>query len=60
MKNKERIKVFARIENGRTVCICKRDRKRCGRKDCSPEVVERDRFAEWEDTFHRDRYGKSR
>ena len=60
MRDKESIKVFARIENGRTVCICKRDRKRCGRRDCSPEVVERDRFAEWEDTFHRDRYGKSR
>lgn len=60
MKDKERIKVSTRIENGRTVCICKRDRKRCGRRGCSPEVVERDRFAEWEDTFHRDRYGKSR
>ncbi len=60
MKNKERIKVFAKIENGRTVCICKSDRKCCGRQDCSPEIVERDRFAGWEDTFRRDRYGKSR
>lgn len=60
MKDKEQIKVFARVENGRTVCICKRDGKRCKRKGCSPEVVERDRFAEWGDTFRRDRYGKSR
>jgi hypothetical protein len=60
MRDKERIKVFVRIENGRTVCICKRDRKRCKRKGCSPEVVERDRFAGWEGTFCRDRYGKSK
>ncbi len=59
MDEKEKIKVFIRFEKGRTVCICKRDRKRCGRS-CSPEVVERDRFAEWDDTFQRDHYGKSR
>ena len=51
METKEKIKVFI-------VCICKRSRKRCG-KNCSPEVVERDKFAEWERTFHRDRFGKS-
>ncbi len=59
MDEKEKIKVFIRFEKGRTVCICKRDRKGCG-LGCLPEVVERDRFAGWEDTFQQDRYGKSR
>lgn len=58
METKEKIKVFIDFQNGKTVCIYKRSRKRCG-KDCSPEVVERDKFAEWERTFHRDRFGKS-
>ena len=58
METKEKIKVFIDFQNGKTVCICKRSRKRCG-KNCSPEVVERDKFAEWERTFHRDRFGKS-
>lgn len=46
METKEKIKVFIDFQNGKTVCICKRSRKRCG-KNCSPEVVERDKFAEW-------------
>lgn len=57
METKEKIKVFIDFQNGKTVCICKRSRKRCG-KNCSPEVVERDKFTEWERTFHRDRFGK--
>ena len=58
METKEKIKVFTDFQNGKTVCICKRSRKRCGKK-CSTEVVERDKLAEWERTFHRDRFGKS-
>lgn len=42
METKEKIKVFIDFQNGKTVCICKRSRKRCG-KNCSPEVVERDK-----------------
>lgn len=57
METKEKIKVFARIENGKTVCICPREDKRCKRK-CEPDVVERDKFRGWQETFRRNRYGK--
>ncbi len=57
MQEKEKIKVFIDYQDGKTVCICKRDRKRCG-KACQKEVVERDRFAEWQSTMRRNRYGK--
>ena len=60
MENKEKIKVFIEFdEHGNTQCICKRSQhRRCG-KNCSPEVVERDRYYGWEQTFKQDRYGKS-
>lgn len=57
MKEKETINVFIDIEKGKTVCICKRSRRRCGKK-CKPDVVERDKFGGWEATMNRDRFGK--
>lgn len=57
MKEKETIKVFVDIKDGKTVCICKRSKKRCG-KNCQPDVVERDKFRGWESTMKRDRFGK--
>ncbi len=57
METKETIKVYIDVQNGKTVCICKRSKKRC-KKKCEPDVVERDKFAGWESTFRRDRYGK--
>ena len=57
MKTKEKILVYVDIRKGKTVCVCKRSNKKCGKK-CIPEVLERDRFAGWESTFHRDIYGK--
>lgn len=57
MAPKEQIKVFVDVVNGKTVCICKRDAKGCNKR-CEKDVVTRDKFAGWEDTFHRDRYGK--
>ena len=59
MATKELIEVFVNIVDGKTVCICKRDAKGC-KKYCSKDVVTRDKFNGWEDTFHRDRYGKCR
>lgn len=58
MEEKERIKVFIDIQDGKTVCICKRSKRGCG-KNCVPDVVERDKFEGWKSTFRRDRYGKS-
>ncbi|MBQ6052995.1 MAG: hypothetical protein IJQ80_01650 [Clostridia bacterium] len=55
----EYIKVFIDYKDGKTACICKRDHKRC-KKKCTPDVVERDKYRDWEDTFYQDRYGKSK
>lgn len=57
MEEKERIEVFIDIQKGKTVCICRRSKKMCGKK-CEPDVVERDRFVGWESAFHRDKYGR--
>ncbi len=57
MRETESIKVYIDCKDGKTVCICKRDKKRCG-KACQKEIVERDRFAEWQSTMKRNRYGK--
>lgn len=54
----ERIKVYVDYEGGKTVCICRRDNKRCD-KPCTPDVVERDKYRGWKDTFRVDKYGKS-
>lgn len=59
MDDKELIKVFIDFENGKTVCICKRSRRGCGKK-CHPDVVERDKFRGWQETFKQNRYGRSR
>lgn len=55
----EYIKVFIDYKDGKTVCICERKRKGCN-KPCTPDVVERDRYRGWKDTFYQDRYGKSK
>lgn len=57
MEKKEKIRVYIDFRNGKTVCICKRSKKGCD-KNCIPDIVERDKFYGWEDTFHRNRYGK--
>lgn len=57
MREKEKIEVYIDCKDGKTVCICKRSKKRCG-KACQKEVVERDRFAGWKSTMQRNRYGK--
>lgn len=57
MAEKEKIKVYAKIVNGKTVCICHRGCKGCS-DQCTPDVVERDRFEGWTCTFRRNRYGK--
>lgn len=55
----ERIKVYVNYEDGKTVCVCQRDHKRCD-KPCVPDVVERDKYRDWKETFQVDKYGKSK
>ena len=57
METKEKIKVYIDIQDGKTICICKRSNKGCG-KQCEPDVVERDKFAGWKSTFRRNRFGQ--
>lgn len=58
MKTVEKIKVFIKFRNGQTVCICKRSDKRCpAGAECVPDVVERNKFEGWQETFMRDKYG---
>lgn len=57
MKDTENIRVYIDVQNGKTICICKRDKKLCD-KDCEEDTVTRDKFRGWYSTFHRDQYGK--
>ena len=58
MKTKEKIAVFTKIVNGKTICICHAGHKGCGDPFCSRDVVTRDKFAQWEQTMRRDKYGR--
>lgn len=58
MQKREKIKVFIDYQNGQTVCICKRSHKVCN-KHCIPDVVERDKYRGWRQTFNVNKYGKS-
>ena len=55
---KEVLKVFIDWQDGETRCICLRAKKRC-RKKCAKDVVERDLYRGWAETFKQDKYGKS-
>lgn len=56
MKETEKIPVYIRIENGRTVCICHAGMKGCNHP-CEHDLVTRDKFRGWQSTMKRDRYG---
>ena len=59
MEETESIPVYVDIRNGKTVCICHRSRKGCG-KNCEKDSVSRDKFADWKKLMKRDRFGKSK
>jgi len=58
MNETEVLKVFIDWKDGKTRCICLRSKKRC-RKKCSKDIVERDKYRDWEKTFKQDQFGKS-
>lgn len=59
MTDIEKIPVYIRIENGRTVCVCHAEKSRCQKKDvCFRDLVTRDRYRGWRATMKRDRYGQ--
>ncbi len=55
----EYIKVYIDFKDGKTVCICRRENKRCS-KNCTPDVVERDKYRGWEQLCKVDKYGKTK
>ncbi len=57
MVEKEKIKVYIDFQQGKCICICMRCKKGC-EKQCTPDVVTRDRFAGWQTLMRRDRYGR--
>ncbi len=58
MQKREKIKVYIDYQDGQTVCICKRSRKGCN-KNCHKDIVERDKYRGWRQTFNVNKYGKS-
>ena len=57
-ETKEKAKGYIDIQNGKTICVCHYNHKRCS-KHCAVDVLERDKFAGWEKAMRQDRYGKS-
>lgn len=55
----EYIKVYIDYKDGKTVCICKASNKLCN-KNCEKDIVERDKYRGWEDTFRVNKYGKTK
>ena len=53
----EYLKVHIDFKDGKTVCICKASRKGCG-KHCVTDIVERDKYRGWKETFGADKYGR--
>jgi hypothetical protein len=57
MTDTEKIPVYIRIKNGKTICICHAGDKGCDRR-CDRDVVTREIFRGWQNTMKRNRYGQ--
>ena len=57
MEDTEKIPVFLKIINGKTVCVCHAGQKGC-RDHCQRDTVTRDKFDGWKDTLYRNRFGR--
>ena len=57
MEDTEKIPVYLKIINGKTVCICHAKDKGC-KQNCQRDIVSRDKFEGWKNTLYRDRYGR--
>lgn len=58
MQQYEKLKVYIRLEKGQTVCMCLKNNKGCACKECHEDIVVRNRYAGWQSTMKRDRWGK--
>lgn len=57
MEEREKVPVWIRVVNGKTVCVCHRGHKGC-KKPCEKDVLTRDKFAGWQGVMHRNRFGR--
>lgn len=57
METAEKIPVFLKIVNGKTVCVCHASAKGCKQR-CERDVVTRDKFEDWKSIMRRDSYGR--
>lgn len=57
MTDTEKIPVYIRIRNGKTICVCHANKKGCSRP-CDRDFVTRDRFRGWQATMRRNRFGQ--
>lgn len=57
MNSTEKIPVFIKTIQGKTVCICHADAKKC-KDPCERDFVIRDKFDGWQETMMRDPFGR--
>lgn len=57
METTEKIPVYIKIVNGKTVCVCHARAKGCKQK-CERDIVTRDKFEDWKSIMRRDQYGR--
>lgn len=57
MEETEKIPVYLKIINGKTLCVCHAYDKGCERA-CQRDTVTRDKYDGWKKTLYRDRYGR--
>lgn len=57
MTDAEKIPVYIRIKDGKTICICHASEKGCNRR-CDRDMVTRDKFRGWQATMRRNRFGQ--
>ena len=57
METIEKIPVYIKIIDGKTVCVCHASAKKC-KANCQREILERDKFIGWRQTMNRDIFGR--
>ena len=57
MEETEKIPVYIRYANGKTICICHARDKGC-KRDCQRDIVTRDRYDGWKETLYRNKFGR--
>lgn len=57
MDTEEKIPVYIKIANGKTLCLCHVRAKKC-KDHCERAVVTRDKYEDWQSAMKRDQFGR--